>query len=237
MSVNYTYKNVAVSCKRYPQVYHISLLYKRMTFPNLWMSFPWTYGFRDWSYIVIVQKLVPRCCAFSANKRSKVQNVANTVQISDSSSKMLQIISAQMRDFSSKMQQITNRNTPDWNEQRFFEIFWYIYMYIYINICTPNSVAHIFASQLVHDILRNSMSQKWPWRMTNHVYIIISYFVFLPLVRPKFSTLTLAVHTADSAQWVFATALVGFSQSAKVGHDFPFQKYKVWFCSATILSP
>ena len=39
----YIYINAAVSCKRYPQVYHISLLYKRVvsdgTFPNLWMSF------------------------------------------------------------------------------------------------------------------------------------------------------------------------------------------------------
>ena len=38
-----------------PQVYHISLLYQRVvsdgTFPTLWMSFPWTWGFRDCSYV------------------------------------------------------------------------------------------------------------------------------------------------------------------------------------------
>jgi len=90
-----------------------------------------------------VQKLVPRCCAFSANKRSKVQNVANTVQISDSSSKMLQIISAQMRDFSSKMQQITNRNTPDQLQIETNNIF-SRYFDIYISTYAHLILLHIF---------------------------------------------------------------------------------------------
>ena len=64
----------------------------------------------------IVHFLVSRCCEFRLRKSSKIQHVANAVQINtDSCQKMLQIACEwESTYFSSKMHQITTTGAPDW---------------------------------------------------------------------------------------------------------------------------